>query len=236
MSATVLCGVRPGVAAGDAGFSWPWATFTEANRRPGRVAGSSTLTGTPAWRAGPLLTAVMALALAAEAVALAVLGVVGLVLAYLGGLAVGLVVGIVPRPVCVPSPPGSPPPLHTCAINPGGVTTVFFVGVLAIGVGWLALATVLTLALVWWRLLRPAAPEPRSPVPALLLSLVVPGLGTMRNGDVGRGVIILVFFLASACFVPMLVGLPLLIVVWAWGLLDAVLSARRWNRHLRPAS
>jgi hypothetical protein len=178
----------------------------------------------------------MALALAAEAVALAVLGVVGLVLALLGGLAVGLVVGIVPRPVCVPSPPGSPPPLHSCAVNPGGVETVLFVGVLGIGVGWLALAIVLTLALVWWRLLRPSAPGPRSPWPALSLSLAVPGLGTMRNGDVGQGVIILAFFLASACFVPVLVGLPLLIVVWAWGLLDAVLSARRWNRHLQPAS
>jgi hypothetical protein len=178
----------------------------------------------------------MALALAAEAVALAVLGVVGLLLAYLGGLAVGLVVGIIPRPVCVPSPPGSRPPLHTCAVNPGGVTTVLFVGVLAIGVGWLALATVLTLALVWWRLLRPAAPKTRSPLPALALSLVVPGLGTMRNGDVGLGLIILAFFLASAGLVPVLVGLPLLIVVWVWGLLDAVLSARRWNRQLRPAS
>ena len=111
-----------------------------------------------------------------------------------------------------------------------------FLGVLAIGVGWLVLATVLTLALVWWRLLRPAAPEPRSPLPALALSFVVPGLGTMRNGDVGRGVIVLAFFLASACLVPVLVGLPLLIVVWVWGLLDAVLSARRWNCQLRPAS
>lgn len=178
----------------------------------------------------------MAFALATEAIALAVLGVVSLVLAFLGGLAVGLVVGIVPRPICVPSPSGTPPPVHTCTVNPGGVTTVLFGGVLAIGVGWLGLATVLTLALVWWRLLRPAAPRPRSPLPALALSLVVPGLGTMRNGAVGRGAIVLVCFLAAASLVPMLVGLPLLIVVWAWGLLDAVLSARRWNRRLRPAS
>lgn len=182
------------------------------------------------------MTAVMAFALAAEAVALAVLGVVSLLLAFLGGLALGLVFGIVPRPVCVPSPPGTPPPLHTCTVNPGGVTTVLFGGVLAIGVGWPGLATVLTLGLVWWRLLRPPAPGPRRPLPALALSLVVPGLGTMRNGDVGRGTIVLACFLAAASFVPMLVGLPLLIVVWAWGLLDAVLSARRWNRRHRPAS
>lgn len=49
---------------------------------------------------------------------------------------------------------------------------------------------------------------------ALLMSVIIPGTGTMYNGKVGKGVIVLV---ASILLMPILIGL----VVWIYGIVDA---------------
>ncbi len=77
----------------------------------------------------------------------------------------------------------------------------------------------------------PAAPPPRGPLVAMVASGFVPGLGTILNGEVGRGLGILSGFVTSCFLVLELVGIPGVIGFWAWGLVDAYRSTGRWNRR-----
>ena len=71
---------------------------------------------------------------------------------------------------------------------------------------------------------------PKSPAVSVLLSLFIPGLGSMVNGNVGVGVAILIFNIIGWILAIALIGIPLAIGTWIWGLVDAYQSAQRWNR------
>jgi TM2 domain-containing membrane protein YozV len=72
---------------------------------------------------------------------------------------------------------------------------------------------------------------PKNPGLALIASFFIPGLGSMLNGDVGKGVgILLGYFLCIFLFfliVPLLVAVGL----WVWGMVDAYQGAQQWNRR-----
>ena len=73
--------------------------------------------------------------------------------------------------------------------------------------------------------------------PALMLvaSLLVPGLGTMLVGRVGRGVGILAGYLVGALLSVILIGLPIMFGFWIWGMVDAYQGAKDHNaRHGLP--
>lgn len=72
---------------------------------------------------------------------------------------------------------------------------------------------------------------PKSPVLSLLLSFFFPGVGSIVNGDVGKGVGILIGWLAC-CFTFWLF-LPVLgvLALWIWGMVDAYTGAVRWNQR-----
>jgi TM2 domain-containing membrane protein YozV len=72
---------------------------------------------------------------------------------------------------------------------------------------------------------------PKNPAISLILSFFIPGLGTMVNGNVGRGVLILVLYVVGAVLSWLLIGIPLLVGAWIWGLVDGYTSAQRWNRE-----
>jgi TM2 domain-containing membrane protein YozV len=72
---------------------------------------------------------------------------------------------------------------------------------------------------------------PKNPAVSLILSFFIPGLGTMVNGNVGRGVLILVLYVVGWVLSFLLIGIPLLIGAWIWGLVDGYTSAQRWNRE-----
>ena len=73
---------------------------------------------------------------------------------------------------------------------------------------------------------------PKNPALSVLVSVFVPGVGSMINGDVEKGVGILVGYVISAVFSVVLIGLPFLIGFWLWGVIDAYQGAQRWNaRH-----
>jgi TM2 domain-containing membrane protein YozV len=72
---------------------------------------------------------------------------------------------------------------------------------------------------------------PKNPAVSLILSFFIPGLGTMVNGNVGRGVLILVLYVVGWVLSLLLIGIPLLIGAWIWGLVDGYTSAQRWNRE-----
>jgi TM2 domain-containing membrane protein YozV len=71
---------------------------------------------------------------------------------------------------------------------------------------------------------------PKNPAVSVLLSVFIPGLGSMVNDNVGVGVAILVLNIIGWILAIVLIGLPLAIGTWIWGLVDAHQSAQRWNR------
>ena len=71
---------------------------------------------------------------------------------------------------------------------------------------------------------------PKSPAVSVLLSIFIPGLGSMVNGNAGTGVAILVLNIIGWILAIVLIGIPLAIGTWIWGLVDAYKSAQRWNR------
>lgn len=70
---------------------------------------------------------------------------------------------------------------------------------------------------------------PKSPAVAVLASFFIPGLGSMLNGETGKGVIILVLYAISWGFSLILIGIPFLIATWIFGMVDANSGAKRWN-------
>ena len=71
---------------------------------------------------------------------------------------------------------------------------------------------------------------------SLIVSFFIPGVGSMVNGDTGIGVVILLLWLLSIgldfTVIGLIVGVPLGIAMFVWGLIDAYTGARRWNaRH-----
>ena len=71
---------------------------------------------------------------------------------------------------------------------------------------------------------------PKSPAVSLLVSFFIPGVGSMINGDVGTGVAILVLYIVGWLTSFFLIGIPLAIGAWIWGLIDAYQGAQKWNR------
>ena len=72
---------------------------------------------------------------------------------------------------------------------------------------------------------------PKSPAVSVLLSVFIPGLGSMVNGNVGVGIAILILNIVGWILAIALIGIPLAIGTWIWGLADAHQSAQRWNRE-----
>ena len=71
---------------------------------------------------------------------------------------------------------------------------------------------------------------PKNPALSVLLSVFIPGLGSMVNDNVGVGVAILVLNIIGWILAVVLIGIPVVIGTWIWGLVDAHKSAQRWNR------
>jgi TM2 domain-containing membrane protein YozV len=71
---------------------------------------------------------------------------------------------------------------------------------------------------------------PKNPAVSVLLSIFIPGLGSMVNENVGTGVAILVLNIIGWILAIVVIGIPLAIATWIWGLVDAYKSAQRWNR------
>jgi TM2 domain-containing membrane protein YozV len=70
---------------------------------------------------------------------------------------------------------------------------------------------------------------PKSPALSLIVSFFIPGVGSMINGDAGTGIAILVLYVLGVFGSFFLIGIPLAIGVWIWGMVDAYKGAQRWN-------
>jgi TM2 domain-containing membrane protein YozV len=76
--------------------------------------------------------------------------------------------------------------------------------------------------------MQPAV-TPRSPALSVLLSVFVPGVGSMVNDNAATGALILLLSILGFWLSIALIGIPLLVGTWIWGLVSAYRSARRWN-------
>ena len=73
---------------------------------------------------------------------------------------------------------------------------------------------------------------PKNPAIALLASFFFPGLGTLMNGQAGKGIVIFAGYLVAWMFAFILIGIPFVFGFWVWGMVDAYSGAKNWNaRH-----
>lgn len=84
--------------------------------------------------------------------------------------------------------------------------------------------------------MQPYAPAYRAsrkePALALILSFFLPGLGTIVNGQGGKGVGIMLGYFMGALLSVILIGLPIMFGFWVWGMVDAYSGAKEHNaRH-----
>jgi len=70
---------------------------------------------------------------------------------------------------------------------------------------------------------------PKNPGIGLLVSFFIPGLGSMMNGKVGRGVTILLVYIVGVFLSLVIIGIPIAIGAWIWGMVDGYQSAQKWN-------
>jgi TM2 domain-containing membrane protein YozV len=71
---------------------------------------------------------------------------------------------------------------------------------------------------------------PKNGAIGVLLSFFIPGLGSMVNGNVGIGALILGIYVVGWILTIVLIGFPIIFGVWIWGMIDGYTSAQKWNR------
>ena len=71
----------------------------------------------------------------------------------------------------------------------------------------------------------------RSPLLAAILSLIVAGLGQLYNGQVTKGVILMIIQLINGALTAVLIGWILLPIVGLWAMIDAYMTAKRNNER-----
>ncbi len=65
---------------------------------------------------------------------------------------------------------------------------------------------------------------------AIILSILLPGLGQMYLGLDHKGAIFLITYVVSAILILVLIGFLLCAVIWIWALVDTVMSTKALNR------
>ncbi|MGH3396546.1 MAG: hypothetical protein ACRDPO_17830 [Streptosporangiaceae bacterium] len=75
------------------------------------------------------------------------------------------------------------------------------------------------------------AVRPRGRALGAIVSFFIPGLGSMINGSVGLGFIILGSYLLGCVLCLLVIGFVIAPAVWIWAIIDGALSADRWNRQ-----
>jgi TM2 domain-containing membrane protein YozV len=69
----------------------------------------------------------------------------------------------------------------------------------------------------------------KNPVLSLVLSLVLPGLGQIINGETGKGIALIVGWVVSFFLLFVLIGFLTGLAVWAFAAYDAFQGAKKWN-------
>jgi TM2 domain-containing membrane protein YozV len=74
----------------------------------------------------------------------------------------------------------------------------------------------------------------KNPALAAILSFLIPGLGQIYNGEVGKGIIIFVVQIINMLLATVVVGIFLGLGVWLWSIYNAHRVAEKINRSAPP--
>lgn len=72
----------------------------------------------------------------------------------------------------------------------------------------------------------------KSPGLAAILSFVWCGAGQIYNGQIGKGIILMVLYVFSALLIIALIGLLTTPILWIYGIVDAYRTAESMNQEL----
>jgi TM2 domain-containing membrane protein YozV len=64
---------------------------------------------------------------------------------------------------------------------------------------------------------------------AAILSFLFIGLGQIYNGELGKGILMLVTGVVFAVLILVLIGIPLYLILWVYGIYDAYNTAKQIN-------
>ena len=65
---------------------------------------------------------------------------------------------------------------------------------------------------------------------AAILSFFIPGLGQIYNGQIGKGIMYMIFAFIFLALSALLIGIPFVLILWILGIYDAYSSAEKINR------
>jgi|YelNatPaOPRAMG01_1025707.scaffolds.fasta_scaffold362959_2 TM2 domain-containing membrane protein YozV/ribosomal protein S27AE len=71
--------------------------------------------------------------------------------------------------------------------------------------------------------------EIKNPGLAGVLSFFIVGLGQIYNGQIGKGIILIILYIISIALCWVIVGFILLPILWIYGIYDAYKTAKRIN-------
>ncbi|WP_206681802.1 hypothetical protein [Dietzia sp. DQ12-76] len=69
----------------------------------------------------------------------------------------------------------------------------------------------------------------KEPALSLVLSFFLPGLGTIINGQAGKGIGIMAGYFLGILLSVVLIGIPIMLGFWVWGMVDAYSGAKQHN-------
>ena len=75
----------------------------------------------------------------------------------------------------------------------------------------------------------------KSPGLALVLSLILPGLGQIYNGQAGKGIGMLILYIIMCVLFFLLIPLLIAFIIWIWAMVDAYKTAKNYNMALYHA-
>jgi TM2 domain-containing membrane protein YozV len=73
----------------------------------------------------------------------------------------------------------------------------------------------------------------KSPGLAAVLSFFWAGLGQIYNGEIGKGILLIVVFAISCGLIAVVVGMFTTPILWIYGMVDAYKTAEKFNATLR---
>lgn len=71
--------------------------------------------------------------------------------------------------------------------------------------------------------------QPKNPTLAAILSLLIPGVGQIYNGEVGKGILIIVVQIVNVMLMAIIIGFFTSLAVLVWAIYDAYKTAERIN-------
>ena len=78
---------------------------------------------------------------------------------------------------------------------------------------------------------RPEYVERKNPVLAAILSFILPGIGQIYNGQINEGIVFIIAAITCNFLRYLLIGYPLYIAVWIFGIIDAYNVAKKINKR-----